>query len=231
MADETKEQKEAKEKEAADKKAADEKAVADKKAADEKANKEKTEVVPLYKFQKTNDKLKTAEAKLKEFEDADKKKKNDELLSQKKYDELLGNKDKEIEDRDKTIADYATKDKTAKINKVLMTAIKKHKPNDAEDVLALLDQSKVTVVEDSESGKITVTGIDEELESLKTSKGYLFGKPKKNDTKDDKENKKSNAGAGDDDDPNKKKVSTMGGGTTISSLVTKLGSARKKSDE
>lgn len=189
------------------------------------------ETVPLYKFKKANDRLKETQAELEKYKKAEQEKQEKELLEQKNFEALLAKKDADIKERDSKIESFTRKEKEDKINKALAREIKKHKPNDPEDVLLFVNKGAITIVEDDE-GTFKIEGVEEQVEALKKSKPYLFGKAgsqKKDDKKSDDENNKSNAGAGDDDDPdlNKGKLSHMSGNKTINNVLGMLSKARK----
>lgn len=81
-----------------------------------------------------------------------------------------------IEDLQKMNGEWEIKYKDGMLmNAVKMAAIKAN-ARDASDVLSLIDKSKLVLKEDN-----SVEGLDEQLNSLKESKGYLFGETVKID--------------------------------------------------
>ncbi|MDP4092590.1 MAG: phage scaffolding protein [Bacillota bacterium] len=82
---------------------------------------------------------------------------NDELI--KTIDELQG-KNK----------DWETKYKDGMLLNTIKLAAAKANAKDAEDILSLVDRNKLVLKDDN-----TVEGLDDQIKTLKESKGYLFG--------------------------------------------------------
>jgi hypothetical protein len=103
------------------------------------------------------------------------KKERDDLLDKRKKeeDDLLI-KNKQFEDlakkREEEATDLRTQLANTKIDNVIERAAVKAGAVDSEAVLKLIDRSAVKVDENG-----NVTGVDEAINSIKTSKGYLFG--------------------------------------------------------
>ena len=138
----------------------------------------KGEVVPLWKLSKTNEKLKEIEAqfqatqaKLKQFEDAERKKQEDEAKAKGEFEKLLAQKEQErlsaIEEKEK----LQRQRELDKLEMVVMKEVNKLSPNDPDDVLKFLDVSKFQM---DNNGQIA--NLKESLDKLKADKPYLFGK-------------------------------------------------------
>lgn len=111
------------------------------------------------RFKDLNDRAKEA-AELKAAQQAEKEKK---LLEEKKYQELVGEKDK-------TIAALNEKLKSSSLNSVIVAEASKAGAVDTEAVLKLVDRANVKINDDG-----TVTGVAEAVKSLLDSKSYLKG--------------------------------------------------------
>lgn len=105
---------------------------------------------------------------------------------------------KTIEDLQKKNGEWEGKYKDGMlVNAVKLAAIKAN-AKDAGDVLSLIDKSKLSLKDDN-----TVEGLDDQLKTLKESKGYLFGEAVKidganpaNETKTETEKAASDFSAG-----------------------------------
>jgi len=187
----------------------------------------KEQQVPFYKLKKANDKLKEVQTRLAEFEKKEKEALEKKLKEEKEFDVLLAQKDKEIQDRDNVIHSFKEKTKKDAIDKTILKEIKKHKANDPDDILLMINFSNLTVTYDEENNKVSVEGLETEIEKLKVNKSYLFGNVKtKNDTKENLENTKSTTG--EEGITNNSTISVMGGGNTMGVLLDGLAKARKK---
>lgn len=83
---------------------------------------------------------------------------------------------KKIDDLQKQNGDWETKYKNGMLENAIKVGALKAKAKDANDILVLIDKSKVKFKDDN-----TLEGLDEQLTSLKETKGYLFGESVKID--------------------------------------------------
>lgn len=97
-------------------------------------------------------------------DEAEAKRQQEEAVRKGDFDKVLGEKDGKITELQTII-------KTQGINAALTIAASKLNAVDIDAVLALVDRSKISV---EDSGK--VSGIEDALKTLQTSKAYLFGK-------------------------------------------------------
>lgn len=136
------------------------------------------EKVPMWKLAKAADrareienKLKDAESKLKAFEDAEKKKAEDEARSKGEFEKLLST---EKEEKNRILTEKTELEKRVARERLEAKALKeilKFSPNDPEDVLRFVDLATLSI---DDSGH--VANLKESVEKLKTEKPYLFGK-------------------------------------------------------
>lgn len=136
------------------------------------------ETVPMWKLTKTaekakevENKLKEAESKLRAFEEAEKKKKDDEALAKGEYEKLIQS---EREEKNRVLSEKQALEERVARERLEAKALKeilKFAPNDPEDVLRFVD---ITTLSIDDSGH--VANLKESVEKLKTEKPYLFGK-------------------------------------------------------
>lgn len=97
----------------------------------------------------------------------------EELKKAAKGNDELTNK---IDELQKTNGEWEEKYKDGMLVNAVKLAAMKSNAKDAGDLLAFIDKSKLTLNEDN-----TVGGLDDQLNVLKESKGYLFGETVKID--------------------------------------------------
>jgi hypothetical protein len=118
-----------------------------------------------YKNQRNEERDKNQDLtkKVTDYEAADKKTKNEKLLQDGEFKEVIKNKDDEIESLNKQLK-----------NQTMEFAIKseamKQGANNIDDVTKLFDTSKITL---NDNGQIE--GLSEAMKEFKESKSYLFG--------------------------------------------------------
>lgn len=106
--------------------------------------------------------LREAKSKLTTAEEEARKKNEEQLVEQKKFEELATQRGTENETLKSQI-------QTLTVNQALSALLVKENVVDLEGALKLVDRSKISVGDDG-----TVTGVDTALESLKSEKAYLF---------------------------------------------------------
>lgn len=111
------------------------------------------------RFKELNDKAKKAS----DYEAKEQKAREAKLIEEKKFTELLAEKDK-------TIADLTSKQQTSLTNMRILAEAQKAGAVDTDAVLQLIDRSAVKLNDDG-----TVTGADEAVKKLLESKPYLKG--------------------------------------------------------
>lgn len=143
--------------------------------------------IPYYKFKKLEDKLADALSKLETLEEKKKSDKEEGLKEQGKFEELVETKNKEVEVLKAELKTVNELVRQNKIDSLILNEIKKNNPQDEDDILKTLDESKLTIKEEK-TGGIIIEGIDKEIETIKEKKPWLFKEIKSNDLKNDEEN-------------------------------------------
>lgn len=139
------------------------------KKGDEGKGGDEGQKVDYAKLKAERDKRKELEDRLAKIEADEAKKKEDLLLAEKKYQELLDQKSKDLE---KTASELAAERATAKRSKIenaIITESAKLKAKDAADVVKFID---LNTIELDDSGK--PVGLEDVLKKVKESKPYLF---------------------------------------------------------
>lgn len=108
--------------------------------------------------------LTDAQKELKARKEADAKLEQDRLIKEKKFDEVLKQKDEEI-------TGLKTRYQQAQINQAVAAEAIKRGAVDIDAVTKLINQSDVKLNEDG-----SITGVTEALDALVKDKGYLFKK-------------------------------------------------------
>lgn len=105
--------------------------------------------------------LRESKKKLSEYEKQQQQTAEKQLEEQKKFEELAAKRQNRIEELE-------TADKNNKVNLQLITKLSGLKVVDMDAALALIDRTKINVDDNG------VSGLDEAVDALKTSKAYLF---------------------------------------------------------
>jgi hypothetical protein len=111
------------------------------------------------RFSKLNERAKKAD----QFEEQQQKEKEAKLLEEKKYQELIAEKDKQI-------AALAEKQKGSQLEGKIQSIAQTNGVVDVEAVLKLIDRTNIKFNDDG-----TITGVEEAVKSLLESKPYLKG--------------------------------------------------------
>lgn len=132
--------------------------------------------VPKDKYNSVKEKLKALQSeqeslnkKLKAVEDLEATKREEKLIEEKKYTELLEERSKRIEELTSNMEAFKQETTTKMFNQELSLVAKELNVFDVDDVKKLVS---VSDFEADESGKFV--GIREKLTEIKTAKPYLF---------------------------------------------------------
>jgi len=151
------------------------KAVVDpKKGSDPKVDDKK---VPLKEFLDVKAKNKAIKVELEKYKEDEKKRGEAKLLEEKKYEELIASKDKEIAEQKVKNENYAKNIKVEKIKNKISAMASKNGAVDAEDVLKFISTEGLEELESTQLEEQVKIRID----ALKANKEYLFsGNPQRN---------------------------------------------------
>ena len=139
------------------------------KGVSEKKKSVDKDTIPLNKFLDLKAELKSNKEKLKAFE-LDKKTKNEaKLLEEKKFEELLANKEKELLEAQSSLETEKKSRKIANIKNKAINILHSEGSIDNEVALKLLDIDKLLESEDVEKD------LKNSITNIKTTKGFLFG--------------------------------------------------------
>lgn len=177
----------------------------------ENQDKGNVKTIPYERFKEINDKLKEASDKLSAIDAEKKKQSDDKLLEEKKYQDLLGNKDKEIADLKTHVAKVEKNAKIGEIKNKFINSLSKVDVIDAEDAIKLVGIDDLIDSEDLD------TEINKRVTDLTKNKSYLF-KAGSNRSNHKENNGVKNNGGSDD------KKELKGTNAIIASLSAKLNS-------
>lgn len=125
--------------------------------------------VDYAKLKAERDKRKELEDKLAKIEADEAKKMQDQLLAEKKYQELLDQRNKEFDKINSELVSERANSKKSKIENAIIAESAKLKAKDPLDVVKFID---TTSIEFDDSGKII--DLEKILKQVKDSKPYLF---------------------------------------------------------